>query len=50
MVTEHALQLAPRELIADSVETMVAAHCADGMVFISNCDRSPTGMLNAAMR
>jgi dihydroxy-acid dehydratase len=42
--------LPSRELIADSVETMVSAHCADGMVCISNCDKITPGMLNAAMR
>ncbi|HWA71809.1 MAG TPA: dihydroxy-acid dehydratase [Polyangiaceae bacterium] len=42
--------LPSRELIADSVESMVAAHCADGMVCISNCDKITPGMLNAAMR
>ena len=39
-----------RELIADSVETMVAAHCFDGMVCIPNCDKIVPGMLMAAMR
>lgn len=42
--------LPSREIIADSVETMVNAHCADGMVCISNCDKITPGMLNAAMR
>ncbi|MFZ5891695.1 MAG: dihydroxy-acid dehydratase [Myxococcota bacterium] len=42
--------LPSRELIADSVETMVSAHCADGMVCISNCDKITPGMLNASMR
>jgi dihydroxy-acid dehydratase len=42
--------LPSRELIADSVESMVSAHCADGMVCISNCDKITPGMLNAAMR
>jgi dihydroxy-acid dehydratase len=42
--------LPSRELIADSVETMVNGHCADGMVCISNCDKITPGMLNAAMR
>ncbi len=42
--------LPSRELIADSVETMVAAHCFDGMVCIPNCDKIVPGMLNAAMR
>jgi dihydroxy-acid dehydratase len=42
--------LPSREIIADSVESMVNAHCADGMVCISNCDKITPGMLNAAMR
>ena len=42
--------LPSRELIADSVEYMVNAHCADGMVCISNCDKITPGMLMAAMR
>src|SRR3954465_2159731 len=42
--------LPSRELIADSVETMVSAHCADGMVCISNCDKITPGMLMAALR
>jgi dihydroxy-acid dehydratase len=42
--------LPSRELIADSVEYMVNAHCADAMVCISNCDKITPGMLNAAMR
>src|SRR5881296_1088872 len=42
--------LPSRELIADSVEYMVNAHCADGMVCISNCDKSTPGMLMAALR
>ena len=42
--------LPSREIISDSVETMVNAHCADGMVCISNCDKITPGMLNAAMR
>ena len=46
----HALQLALEDLIADSVEYMVNAHCADAMVCISNCDKITPGMLNAAMR
>jgi len=37
-------------LIADSVEYMVNAHCADAMVCISNCDKITPGMLMAAMR
>ncbi|MBE0490480.1 MAG: dihydroxy-acid dehydratase, partial [Halomonas sp.] len=39
-----------RDLIADSVEYMVNAHCADALVCISNCDKITPGMLNAAMR
>jgi len=42
--------LASRELIADSVETVVAAHWFDGMVCIPNCDKIVPGMLMAAMR
>jgi len=42
--------LPSREIIADSVEYMVNAHCADAMVCISNCDKITPGMLNAALR
>ncbi len=42
--------LPSRELIADAVEYMVNAHCADGLVCISNCDKITPGMLMAAMR
>ncbi len=42
--------LPSRELIADCVETMVAAHCFDAMVCIPNCDKIVPGMLMAAMR
>ena len=42
--------LPSREIITDSVEYMVNAHCADAMVCISNCDKITPGMLNAAMR
>lgn len=42
--------LPSRELIADSVETMVNAHCADALVCISNCDKITPGMLMAALR
>ncbi len=42
--------LPSRELIADSVETVVAAHAFDGMVCIPNCDKIVPGMLMAAMR
>ncbi|MCP3687633.1 MAG: dihydroxy-acid dehydratase [Gammaproteobacteria bacterium] len=42
--------LPSRDIIADSIEYMVNAHCADAMVCISNCDKITPGMLNAAMR
>ena len=42
--------LPSRELIADSVEYMVNAHCADAMVCISNCDKITPGMLMASLR
>ncbi len=42
--------LPSRELIADCVETMIEAHCFDGMVCIPNCDKIVPGMLLAAMR
>ena len=42
--------LPSRELIADSVEYMANAHCADGLVCISNCDKVTPGMLMASMR
>ncbi|MBI2816985.1 MAG: dihydroxy-acid dehydratase [Acidobacteria bacterium] len=42
--------LPSRELIADAVEYMVNAHCADAMVCISNCDKITPGMLMAALR
>ena len=42
--------LPSRELIADSVEYMVNAHCADALICISNCDKITPGMLIAAMR
>jgi dihydroxy-acid dehydratase len=42
--------LPSRELIADCVETMVRAHCFDGMVCIPNCDKIVPGMLMASMR
>ena len=42
--------LPSREIIADSVEYMVNAHCADALVCISNCDKITPGMLNAALR
>ncbi len=42
--------LPSRELIADSVEYMVNAHCADALVCISNCDKITPGMINASLR
>jgi dihydroxy-acid dehydratase len=42
--------LPSRDLIADSVEYMVNAHCADAMVCISNCDKITPGVMMAAMR
>ena len=42
--------LPSREIIADSVEYMCNAHCADAMICISNCDKITPGMLMAAMR
>jgi dihydroxy-acid dehydratase len=42
--------LPSRELIADSVEYMANAHCVDGLVCISNCDKITPGMLMAALR
>ena len=42
--------LPSRELIADSVETMIEAHCFDGMICIPNCDKIVPGMLMAAVR
>lgn len=42
--------LPSRDIITDSVEYMVNAHCADAMVCISNCDKITPGMVNAAMR
>ncbi len=42
--------LASRELIADSVETVMEAHCLDGMVCVTNCDKIVPGMLMAAVR
>ena len=42
--------LPSRDIIADSVEYMVNAHCADALVCISNCDKITPGMLMAAMR
>jgi len=42
--------LCTRELIADSIECMVKAHCFDGLVFIPNCDKIVPGMLLAAVR
>lgn len=42
--------LASREIVADSVETMAQAHCFDGLICISNCDKIVPGMLMAAVR
>ena len=42
--------LPSREIIADSVEYMCNAHCADAMICISNCDKITPGMLMAALR
>jgi dihydroxy-acid dehydratase len=42
--------LPSRELIADSVETVVSAHCLDGLVCLTNCDKIVPGMLMAAVR
>ncbi len=42
--------LASRELIADSIESMVYAHCFDALVFVTNCDKIVPGMLMAAAR
>src|SRR6187431_2463843 len=42
--------LPSRDIIADSVEYMVNAHCADAMICVSNCDKITPGMLIAAMR
>ncbi len=42
--------LPSRDIIADSVEYMVNAHCADAMICISNCDKITPGMLMASMR
>lgn len=42
--------LASRELIADSVETLAAAHCFDGLVLIPNCDKIVPGMVMGALR
>ncbi|MEM9103905.1 MAG: dihydroxy-acid dehydratase, partial [Pseudomonadota bacterium] len=42
--------LPSRDLIADAVEYMVNAHCADAMICLSNCDKITPGMLNATLR
>lgn len=42
--------LASREIVADAVETMVRAHCFDGLICIPNCDKIVPGMLMAAVR
>ncbi len=44
------MSLPSRELIADTVETMLRAHCFDGMVCIPNCDKIVPGMILAALR
>ncbi|MBN1313465.1 MAG: dihydroxy-acid dehydratase, partial [Anaerolineae bacterium] len=44
------LSLPSRELIADCVETVISAHCFDGMICIPNCDKIVPGMMMAAMR
>ena len=49
-MTACSIRCPSRELIADSVEYMVNAHCADALVCISNCDKITPGMLMAAMR
>jgi dihydroxy-acid dehydratase len=49
-MTGCSIRLPSRDLIADSVEYMVNAHCADAMVCISNCDKITPGMLMAALR
>ena len=49
-MTACSIRLPSRELIADSVEYMVNAHCADALVCISNCDKITPGMLMAALR
>ncbi len=48
--TGMKFSLPSREIIADSVETMINAHCFDGMVCIPNCDKIVPGMLMAAVR
>jgi len=48
--TACSIRCPRRDLIADSVEYMVNAHCADAMVCISNCDKITPGMLMAALR
>ena len=50
MYKRQLYSLPSRELIADSVEYMVNAHCADAMVCISNCDKITPGMLMACLR
>ncbi|MCJ7568756.1 MAG: dihydroxy-acid dehydratase, partial [Anaerolineales bacterium] len=42
--------LPSRELIADCIETMISAHCFDGMICITNCDKIVPGMLMASLR
>jgi len=50
VTTACSIHLPSRDVIADSVEYMVNAHCADALVCISNCDKITPGMLMAAMR
>ena len=45
-----AIHLPSREIIADSIETVVSAHWFDGMVCIPNCDKITPGMMMAALR
>ena len=49
-MTACSIRCRSREIIADSVEYMVNAHCADAMVCISNCDKITPGMLMASLR
>ncbi|NLY02810.1 MAG: dihydroxy-acid dehydratase [Rhodopirellula sp.] len=48
--TGMKFSLPSREIIADSVETMIQAHCFDGMICIPNCDKIVPGMMMGAMR
>ena len=49
-IRDRLYSLPSRDLIADSVEYMVNAHCADTRICISNCDKITPGMLMAALR